>query len=69
MDEFTEMSPLDEIEVLLREMYVLAQRAAGDDCDDYERAALQERFDALRELLDDAADRYELEQLPPLQFP
>jgi len=63
--DFDELSPLDEIDVLLREMYALAERAAQDECEDDERLALQERLDALRELVDNAADRLEEEMEAP----
>lgn len=59
--DFDELSPLDEIEILLREMYALAKRAAEDECEDDERMVLQERLEALRELVDNAADRFEEE--------
>lgn len=53
------LPPLDEIELLLREMYALASRAAEDQCEDWERLALQERLEALMELVDNAADRWQ----------
>jgi len=59
--DFDELSPLDEIDLLLREMYGLAQRAAQDECEDDERLVLQEQLEALMELLDNAADRYDEE--------
>jgi len=55
--DFDELSPLDEMDILLREMYALAWRAAQAECEDSERMILQERMDALVELYGNARDR------------
>lgn len=49
---------LDEMQYLLERMLELAEFSAGDSCSDAQRAKLQNGFDLLRGLLDNAADQY-----------
>ncbi len=55
------LEELDEIEARLDRMWMLAARAAGEDCTDRERRALQEMLSRLRRELDEHADRLMLE--------
>lgn len=50
---------LDEVQYLLERMLELAERSAGDECDDSQRQDLQKGFQLLCGLLDEAADRYQ----------
>ncbi len=50
---------LEEMQYLLERMLELAERSAGDSCDGARREKLQKSLEILRELLDEAADRYE----------
>lgn len=59
LDRDERLKELDEIQYLLERMLALAERSAGDDCNDGQRRDLQKGFDLLRNLLDDAADRYQ----------
>lgn len=58
MEREQDRDALREIWRLLACMLMYARRAAGDACDDTERAQLQKEFDQLRNQLDQAADQY-----------
>jgi len=57
LERLMTIASLDEIIVLLKQMFVLAARAASDSVDDTERAVLQEELVALREKIDLIADQ------------
>ncbi len=50
------MDALDRINLLLEQMYALAERSAGDGCTDADREALQRGVEVLLEQIDREAD-------------
>ncbi len=52
---------LDKIEVLLRQMLALAERAAEDTCTDRQRQTLQKGLDLLRAQINWTADQFKQE--------
>lgn len=53
------LEALDEAQYLLERMLDLAVRSAGDECNDEQRKDMQKGLELLRELLDEAVQRYE----------
>ena len=53
-----DLEALDEAQYLLERMLELAERSAGDDCQDASRVELQKGFELLRGLLDEALERF-----------
>ena len=53
-----DLKTLDHAQYLLERMLELAERSAGDDCGDAERARLQKILEVLRGLLEETMEQY-----------
>ncbi len=53
------LEALNEAQYLLERMLELAERSAGDECNDGQRRDMQKGFELLRGLVDQAMERYQ----------